>query len=147
MLREREHPRVSEATRQDSTRNVVLLHDSGGDRSATVAALGPLIDSLRARGDTLVLVSDLAGISRDEAMPPLPPTTEATRFFVRAGFLALGLGETLMFWVFSAAVALGIGRLAVIGVLALIAAAARAPGARRDRRLRARREHHRSGIQ
>ena len=95
VLREREHPRVSEATRQDSTRNVVLLHDSGGDRSATVAALGPLIDSLRARGDTLVLVSDLAGISRDEAMPPLPPTTEATRFFVRTGFVALGLGETL----------------------------------------------------
>ena len=57
---------------QDSTRNIILMHDSGGDRSATVAALGPLIDSLRARGDTLVLVSDLAGISRDEAMPPLP---------------------------------------------------------------------------
>jgi cellulose synthase/poly-beta-1,6-N-acetylglucosamine synthase-like glycosyltransferase/peptidoglycan/xylan/chitin deacetylase (PgdA/CDA1 family)/spore germination protein YaaH len=120
VLREREHPRVSEATRQDSTRSIILMHDSGGDRSATVAALGPLIDSLRARGDTLVLVSDLAGISRDEAMPPLPPTTEATRFFVRAGFLALGIGETLMFWVFSIAVALGIGRLAVIGLLALI---------------------------
>jgi peptidoglycan-N-acetylglucosamine deacetylase len=120
VLNEREHPRVSEATRQDSTRSVILLHDSGGDRSATVAALGRLIDLLRARGDTLVLVSDLAGISRDEAMPPLPPTTEATRFFLRTGFLALGLGETLMFWVFSAAVALGIGRLAVIGVLALI---------------------------
>ncbi|HEX7825686.1 MAG TPA: polysaccharide deacetylase family protein, partial [Mycobacterium sp.] len=120
VLRERERPRVSEATRQDSTRNIILMHDSGGDRSATVAALGPLIDSLRARGDTLVLVSDLAGISRDEAMPPLPPQTEAARFFVRAGFLALGVGETLMFWVFSIAVALGIGRLAIIGLLALI---------------------------
>ena len=30
--------------------NVVLLHDGGGDRSQTVAALGPLIDSLHARG-------------------------------------------------------------------------------------------------
>ena len=35
--------------------NVVLLHDGGGDRRATVAALGPLIDTLRARGDTIVL--------------------------------------------------------------------------------------------
>jgi peptidoglycan/xylan/chitin deacetylase (PgdA/CDA1 family)/spore germination protein YaaH len=120
VLREREHPRVLETAAHDSTSSVVLMHDSGGDRSATVAALGPLIDSLRARGDTLVLVSDLAGISRDEAMPPLPPTTEATRLFMRAGFLALGIGETLMFWVFSAAVALGIGRLAIIGLLALI---------------------------
>jgi len=34
--------------------NVVLLHDGGGDRRATVAALGPLIDSLRARSDFLV---------------------------------------------------------------------------------------------
>jgi transketolase len=38
--------------------NVVLLHDSGGDRTQTVAAIGPLIDSLRAHGDTVVLLSD-----------------------------------------------------------------------------------------
>ena len=80
VLRERAAPRVSEATAQDSARSIVLMHDSGGDRSATVRALGPLIDSLRARGDTLVLVSALAGITRDEAMPPMPTMTEATRF-------------------------------------------------------------------
>jgi cellulose synthase/poly-beta-1,6-N-acetylglucosamine synthase-like glycosyltransferase/peptidoglycan/xylan/chitin deacetylase (PgdA/CDA1 family)/spore germination protein YaaH len=120
VLHQRDVPRITQATNQDSARNVVLLHDSGGDRRNTVAALGPLIDSLRARGDTLVLVSDLAGISRDDAMPPLPATTEATRLFVRAGFLLLGTGETLMFWVFTIAVALGIGRLVIIGFLALI---------------------------
>jgi cellulose synthase/poly-beta-1,6-N-acetylglucosamine synthase-like glycosyltransferase/peptidoglycan/xylan/chitin deacetylase (PgdA/CDA1 family)/spore germination protein YaaH len=120
VLHQRLVPRITQATNQDSARNVVLLHDSGGDRRNTVAALGPLIDSLRARGDTLVLVSDLAGITRDDAMPPLPPTTEATRLFVRAGFLLLGTGETITFWVFSIAVALGIGRLVIIGILALI---------------------------
>jgi peptidoglycan-N-acetylglucosamine deacetylase len=120
VLHQREVPRVTEATNQDSARNVVLLHDSGGDRSATVRALGPLIDSLRARGDTLVLVSDLAGVTRDDAMPPLPATTEATRMFVRASFLLLGTSETLMFWVFTTAVALGIGRLVIIGLLALV---------------------------
>jgi len=120
VLHQREVPRITQATNQDSARNVVLLHDSGGDRRNTVAALGPLIDSLRARGDTLVLVSDLAGISRDDAMPALPPQTEATRLFVRAGFLMLGTGETIMFWIFSIAVALGIGRLVIIGILALI---------------------------
>ena len=51
--------------------NVVLLHDGGGNRSATVAALGPLIDSLRARGDTLVLLSELAGIPASAAIPAL----------------------------------------------------------------------------
>ncbi len=34
----------------DGGRGIVGLHDGGGDRSQTVAALGPLIDTLRARG-------------------------------------------------------------------------------------------------
>ena len=33
--------------------SIILMHDGGGDRSATVAALGPLIDALRAHGHTL----------------------------------------------------------------------------------------------
>ena len=119
VLRERAAPRVSEATAQDSARSIVLLHDSGGDRSATVRALGPLIDSLRARGDTLVLVSALAGLTRDESMPPMPTMTEATRLLMRAGFTALGATESILYWVFAAAVALGMARLLFIGVLAI----------------------------
>ena len=64
VLKRRELPNEINTLAQDSARNIVLLHDAGGDRRKTVAALGPLIDSLRARGDTLVLVSDLAGITR-----------------------------------------------------------------------------------
>ena len=37
--------------------SVILMHDGGGDRSATVAALPVLIDSLRAHGYTIVPVS------------------------------------------------------------------------------------------
>ncbi|HEY2026711.1 MAG TPA: glycosyltransferase, partial [Gemmatimonadaceae bacterium] len=107
-------------TTQDSARNVILLHDAGGNRFNTVAALGKLIDSLRARGDTIVLVSDLAGITRDDAMPPLPPSGAATRLVRKAGFVMLGTGETTLFWVFSIAVVLGVARLAVIGVLAML---------------------------
>ena len=35
---------------------IVLLHDGGGDRSATVAALPAIIDGLRRLGLTLTLV-------------------------------------------------------------------------------------------
>src|SRR5205085_9158546 len=35
---------------QEERGNIVLLHDSGGDRSATVEPLPKLIDDLRARG-------------------------------------------------------------------------------------------------
>jgi peptidoglycan/xylan/chitin deacetylase (PgdA/CDA1 family) len=57
--------------------HVVLLHDAGGDRSQTVAALPTLIDSLRAKGYQIVPVSELAGLSRDEATPLLPARSYA----------------------------------------------------------------------
>ncbi len=120
VLERRTLPNAINALAQDSARNVILLHDAGGDRHNTVAALGPLIDSLRARGDTVVLVSELAGITRDDAMPPLPPSSEATRLLRRAGFLLLGSVETALFWVFTVAVVLGIARLVLIGLLAII---------------------------
>ncbi|HEX6077219.1 MAG TPA: glycosyltransferase [Micromonosporaceae bacterium] len=41
---------VANATPPDQRGRILLLHDAGGDRSQTVAALGPLIRSLKARG-------------------------------------------------------------------------------------------------
>jgi peptidoglycan-N-acetylglucosamine deacetylase len=49
--------------------NIVLLHDSGGDRSQTVAALPQIIQGLRDRGFKLVTVSNLLGLNRDAVMP------------------------------------------------------------------------------
>ncbi len=52
--------------------SIVLMHDGGGDRSVTVAALGPLIDALRAHGYTIVPVSALMGKTTAQVqMPPL----------------------------------------------------------------------------
>ena len=48
---------------------MVLLHDAGGDRAETVAALPLIIDELRRRGYEVVPVCELAGMTRDEAMP------------------------------------------------------------------------------
>ena len=120
VLERRAEPNAINATTQDSARNIILLHDAGGNRINTVAALGMLIDSLRARGDTIVLVSDLAGITRDDAMPMLPPASAATRLVRKAGFLMLGTGETMLFWIFTIAVVLGIARLLIIGILAVV---------------------------
>ena len=43
--------------------HIILLHDGGGDRSQTVAALPELIDSLRVKGFKFVTVSELAGLT------------------------------------------------------------------------------------
>ncbi len=99
--------------------NVVLLHDSGGDRSQTVTALGPLIDSLRARGDTIVPLSALAGLTAADVMPGLPPSSAATRWAELALFASFGIAEWLLYWIFMLAVVLGIARLAWILLLAV----------------------------
>jgi len=52
--------------------NVILLHDAGGNRSQTVAALPLIIDYLQARGDRLVSLGQLLGASASALMPPLP---------------------------------------------------------------------------
>jgi len=96
--------------------SMILLHDAGGDRSQTVAMLPGLIDELRAQGYQLVPVSDLAGISRAQANPPLAPTF--TLFTDRMVFLAFSwLGEGL-YYCFLAAIGLGIARLFVLCALA-----------------------------
>ena len=100
--------------------NVVLLHDSGGDRSQTVAAIGPLIDSLRAHGDTVVLLSQLIGLTRDQAMPPLPRTSAFSRGFTLAAFSTVGLLQVSIQWLFLIAVILGAIRLVIVLALAIV---------------------------
>ena len=97
---------------------VILLHDSGGDRSATVAALPQLIHELKARGYQFVPVSDLAGLSRDQVMPEIPANQ---RVFTRADaitFFFLSTGGWTMQWVFIIGIVLGLGRLFFVGSLA-----------------------------
>jgi cellulose synthase/poly-beta-1,6-N-acetylglucosamine synthase-like glycosyltransferase/peptidoglycan/xylan/chitin deacetylase (PgdA/CDA1 family) len=51
--------------------NVILLHDAGGDRSATVDATGKIIRYFQARGYQFVTIADLLHKKRDELMPPV----------------------------------------------------------------------------
>ncbi|MGC2696149.1 MAG: glycosyltransferase [Candidatus Angelobacter sp.] len=52
--------------------NIVLLHDGGGDRTATIAALPQIIEGLRTRGFKIVSVEELLGKTRADVMPQLP---------------------------------------------------------------------------
>jgi cellulose synthase/poly-beta-1,6-N-acetylglucosamine synthase-like glycosyltransferase len=54
------------------------MHDGGGNRSETVAALERLVPLLRARGYTFVRVSDLAGVT-PATLEPAPTSWEKTR--------------------------------------------------------------------
>jgi peptidoglycan-N-acetylglucosamine deacetylase len=52
---------------------IILLHDAGGDRSQTIAALPAIIEGLRARGFHLVTVPQLLADDPPPAGEPLPP--------------------------------------------------------------------------
>jgi peptidoglycan/xylan/chitin deacetylase (PgdA/CDA1 family) len=51
--------------------SIVLMHDGGGDRSQTVAALGLVIASLKARGYSMVTLGQLFGVSDAPVAPAL----------------------------------------------------------------------------
>jgi len=102
----------------ESAGQVVLLHDSGGDRSRTVQALPTLIDTLRAHGYQLVTIDRLAGMSRADAMPPT--SRSSLELLVdRLGFGFFRYLNMAMHVLFVTAIVLGVARLAFLAVLAL----------------------------
>lgn len=97
--------------------NVILLHDGGGDRSRTVAFLPNMIDQLRDRGYHFVLVSKLAGLTRNQAMPPLAPSVSL--FADRLVFLTLSWLGSVLYYCFLGAIVLGFARLLLLCGLSL----------------------------
>jgi cellulose synthase/poly-beta-1,6-N-acetylglucosamine synthase-like glycosyltransferase/peptidoglycan/xylan/chitin deacetylase (PgdA/CDA1 family)/spore germination protein YaaH len=100
--------------------NIILLHDGGGDRSHTVAALPRIIDGLRAKGYEFVSVSDLLGESRAQVMPSL---TYREWLLARADSFIFDLFRWLrssIAFIFIAGIMLVGGRALIIGVLALV---------------------------
>jgi cellulose synthase/poly-beta-1,6-N-acetylglucosamine synthase-like glycosyltransferase/peptidoglycan/xylan/chitin deacetylase (PgdA/CDA1 family)/spore germination protein YaaH len=112
---------LAQATNPDPEKagQIVLLHDGGGDRSRTTIALPQIIDALRARGLDFVPVAELAHWTKDQAMPPVP-ADEATPLVNRYVFFALSWLQEALTDMFILAIALGIGRLALLCGLALI---------------------------
>ncbi len=98
---------------------VVLLHDSGGDRTSTVAALPKLIDALRAKGFDFAAVSELARWTKDQAMPPVP-VDEASPVVNRYLFFTYSWLQGAVTTLFLAAIGLGLARLIALCGLALL---------------------------
>jgi len=103
---------------QGQPANIVLLHDAGGDRSETVAALPTIIDRLRAEGYRFVLVSDLAHYTPDQAMPRIGSTFSL--FMDRIVFLTLRALGSGLYICFLIAIWLGILRLLMLAGLSIV---------------------------
>ena len=112
---------VAQSTDPDPEKRgqVVLLHDAGGDRAATVAALPKLIDTMRAKGFDFVATSELARWTKDQAMPPVP-ANEASPVVNRYVFFTYSWLQGAVTTLFLAAIALGLARLTALCGLALL---------------------------
>jgi cellulose synthase/poly-beta-1,6-N-acetylglucosamine synthase-like glycosyltransferase/peptidoglycan/xylan/chitin deacetylase (PgdA/CDA1 family)/spore germination protein YaaH len=100
--------------------SIILMHDGGGDRSATVAALPELIKALRAHGYKIVPVSELIGQTRDQVMPQL---VGKQRYYARVdaiAFFFIGFFNHFVIDVFFIGDFLMSLRLIVIGLFATI---------------------------
>ncbi len=99
---------------------LILLHDAGGDRTATVQALPRLIDSLRAHGYRLISLPELLGKSRDQLMP-VPPASELRWARIEGKALdAKGSFKAFVGLLFLVAIYLTLARSLVYGALAVI---------------------------
>lgn len=100
--------------------SIILMHDGGGDRSATIAALPVLIEALRAHGYEIVPVYELLGKTRAEVMPPLTPHQ---RWQARADsitFFFVGFFQNFVVGLFFIGDVLMSARLIIIGICAVI---------------------------
>ncbi|PKP73381.1 MAG: glycosyl transferase, partial [Alphaproteobacteria bacterium HGW-Alphaproteobacteria-6] len=96
--------------------NVIVMHDGGGDRSATVAALPLLIDTLRAQGYRFVTLASLLGVERAALMP----AEAGARVRLDAvSFTLIGAAGTVLRGFFWIAITLGALRALTILTLAL----------------------------
>ena len=111
---------VDDVLRQARNGNIVLLHDGGGDREQTVAALPLIIDELRARGYEFVSVADLLGKTRGDLMVAL---TFRERMAAHADGVIFSIYQWSRFaiaTIFILGIFLVSGRALIVGLLAII---------------------------
>ncbi len=100
--------------------NVVLLHDAGGTREATITALPEIIDQLRADGFRFVTTHELLGLSRDQVMPSVAIEGALVAQVNSVGFSAISGFNWLAHFIFYTSIGLGLIRLAWVSSLAIV---------------------------
>ncbi|MDF2787161.1 MAG: polysaccharide deacetylase/glycosyl transferase, group 2 family protein [Neobacillus sp.] len=99
--------------------NIILLHDSGGDRSNTVKALPIIINELKKRGYTFTTVADLIEKSNHQIMPVTNPDNPYLVYDKAVFMVIQGWREGLIF-LFYSAILIGILRLFILVILSRI---------------------------
>lgn len=111
---------VESAWRDRNEGNVILLHDGGGDRSATLAALPRVIEMYKKAGYRFISVADLRGVSRASMFPSISGREEALVGVDKWVFEVTYLWQRIIVTLFTLSVVLGVSRQLLMTILALI---------------------------
>lgn len=99
-------------------KGIILLHDAGGDRRATVEALPRIITYFKKRGVQFATVSQLlGGLSKDDIMPPVHNELVKMNSWVSVFLYWVGKFLSTAFWM---AILFGLGKILLMGILAVL---------------------------
>ncbi len=111
--------RLVEHGAEDPENHVIVLHDAGGDRSQTVAALEKFVPELRAKGYRFVSLTEACGVPRDRLDAPLTRRESVFAAAASASTWMRDAGWKAVAWLFGLSTALSLLRLLTLGSLVL----------------------------
>ncbi|GAB3885792.1 glycosyltransferase [Spirosoma agri] len=103
---------------QQNLGNIILLHDAGGDRSATVAALPAIIHYYKKHGYRFATISQLLNRPASELMP-VAPVQRAALLTDWSLVELLYYGQHILGWLFLIGTLLAIARVLLLAFLAI----------------------------
>lgn len=111
--------RVVRQYEANPSRGIILLHDAGGNREATVDALPRLIAYFKQHQVRFTTLANLMGVRKDQIMPPVRSQAVAVSGWTTTGIYWV---EKFLYGAFWLAILLGLGRILSLAVLAILQA-------------------------
>ncbi len=113
---------VARTIAQANNGSMLLLHDAGGDtREETIKALPRIIQYFKTHGYQFTTIADVLHKKKDELMPPVKDDADSGVTGTLYDMFNIGLfyGNWILLYLFLSAIFLAVGRIILIGVLAL----------------------------
>src|SRR3569833_730534 len=113
---------VARAIKQMGNGSMILLHDAGGDtREETVKALPRIIQYYKSHGYKFTTIADVLNKDKAEMMPPIRDDANSGIMGTLYDIFIQGFfyGNWFMLYLFLSAIFLAIGRIILIGILAV----------------------------
>ncbi|MCC8425276.1 glycosyltransferase [Mucilaginibacter sp. UR6-11] len=111
---------VARTIRQAKNGSMLLLHDAGGDtREETVKALPEIIHYFKTHGYQFTTIADILDKTKDDLMPPVKHEGGIFGSLYDVFVVGYFYGNWFLLYLFLSAIFLAIGRIVLIGILAV----------------------------